>query len=143
MKEPRFNVLLRVLRSPQPVRPLLAYELRGSVVQLLGPGTTDPTWTATPELLAEAIDGELTRGEEKDTPADAGAPFTPHALVLTPAGPDYRCTCQCGRAIGRAPKGRSIDGLVGLWEQHALEPDHAAAWADALAALPHSSIGAS
>lgn len=136
----RAALIASVLRREQPVRPLLAYELRGSVVQLLGPGTTDPTWTSTPELLAAAIDGALARAEEKDTPAGAGAAFTPHALVLAPAGPDYRAACQCGKAIGRAPKGRSANGLVGLWEQHALDQaDAATAWADALTALPHSS----
>ena len=65
----RTDTIAAVLRQPQPVRQPLAYELRGSVVQLLAPGTTDPTWTATPEVLANAIDTALTRAEraEKDT----------------------------------------------------------------------------
>ncbi|MEU6376762.1 hypothetical protein [Streptomyces sp. NPDC046909] len=146
MKEPRYDVILRVLRSPQPVRPLLAYELRGPVVQLLASGTTDPTWQAPPGLLATAIEQALIVSEEKAIPSRAKqleTPATPHALILTPAGPDYLCACQCGRAIGRTPKGRSVDGLVGLWEQHALEADPDVAWADALTSLPTPVIGAS
>ncbi|MFC5217278.1 hypothetical protein [Streptomyces coerulescens] len=61
----RLHTITKALRQPQ-VRPLLAYELGGSIVQLLEPGTTDPTWTATPALLAESIDAALTR-VEKDT----------------------------------------------------------------------------
>ena len=133
----RIAVFLRHLA----VRPLLAYELRGSVVQLLGPGTTDPTWTATPELLAEAIDADLTQAEEKDIPQ--GTPSTAHALVIDRDERDFIGTCQCGRAIGRTPQGRSVDGLVGLWEQHADQPSPDTAWANALASLPASSIGAS
>lgn len=133
----RAAVIARVLRSAQPVRRLLATELRGQVVQLLGYGTTDPTWTATPELLAEAIDAGLTRAEreEKDTPA--GAPSTAHALVLEADGVDLIGVCRCGRAIGRAPLARSVEGLVGLWQRHTDQADHdTAAWADALRALP-------
>jgi hypothetical protein len=59
----RIDTIAAALRHPQPVREPLAIELRGSVVQLLGPGTTDPTWTATPEVMAEAIDSAL----QKDT----------------------------------------------------------------------------
>ena len=59
----RINIIAAVLRHPQPVREPLGIELRGSVVQLLAPGTTDPTWQATPELLAAAIDSAL----QKDT----------------------------------------------------------------------------
>ncbi|WP_406157686.1 hypothetical protein [Streptomyces canus] len=137
---PRAARIAAALRLVQPVRPLLAYELRGSVVQLFGPGTTDPTWTATPELLAEAIDEDLTQAEEKDIPAGsitAGGPgtaFTPHALVLARDEHDFVGTCACGRAIGRSPQGRSTDGLVGLWEQHADQADRDAIWADALSA---------
>lgn len=62
----RTEAIAALLRRPQPpVRPLLAYELRGSVVQLLEPGTTDPTWTATPDLLAESIDIALTKAERE------------------------------------------------------------------------------
>ncbi|MFI5685857.1 hypothetical protein [Streptomyces sp. NPDC051636] len=59
----RTDTIAAVLRHRQPVREPLGCELRGSVVQLLGPGTTDPTWTATPEVLAKAIDSAL----QKDT----------------------------------------------------------------------------
>jgi hypothetical protein len=139
---PRAARIAALLRHPQPVRQLLAYELRGSVVQLLGPGTTDPTWTATPALLAEAIDQDLTRAEEKDTPK--GAPSTAHALVIHRDGRDFVGACRCGRAIGRTPQARPLDGLVGLWEQHADQADPDTAWADALSSLPiSSSIGAS
>ena len=144
---PRAARIADLLRRPQPVRPLLAYELRGSVVQLLGPGTTDPTWTATPALLAEAIDQNLTRSEEKDTRADsqsAGAASTPHALVIHRDGRDFVGVCRCGRAIGRTPQARPLDGLVGLWEQHADQAGPDAALTDALTSLTSSSsIGAS
>lgn len=72
----RIDTITTVLRRPQPVRPLAGHELRGSVVQLLGPGTTDPTWTATPRLLAEAIDQGLLReeGERKDIPVTGSQP---------------------------------------------------------------------
>jgi hypothetical protein len=141
---PRAARIAAFLRRFQPVRQPLGYELRDSVVQLLGPGTTDPTWTATPALLAEAIDQALTRAEEKDTPVK-GAPSTAHALVLARDEHDFVGTCVCGRAIGRSPQHRSVDGLVGLWERHAAHEDTDAAWADALTSLPASasSIGAS
>ncbi|MGI5408677.1 hypothetical protein ACQEV9_18020 [Streptomyces chartreusis] len=69
MNEARVAVIQRVLRAEQPVREPLAYELRGSIVQLLGPGTTAPTWQAPPALLAVAIDAALAAAEreEKDT----------------------------------------------------------------------------
>jgi hypothetical protein len=147
---PRAARIAAFLRRFQPVRQPLGYELRDSIVQLLGPGTTDPTWTATPVLLAEAIDQDLARAEEKDIPADStaagdtGTAFTPHALVLDRDGCDFRAACRCGRAIGRTPQHRSVDGLVGLWEQHAAQADPDSAWADALTSLPvSSSIGAS
>ncbi|MFF6985644.1 hypothetical protein [Streptomyces sp. NPDC010273] len=150
----RLDVIAAVLRDPAPVRPLLAYELRSSVVQLLGPGTTDPTWTATPGLLAEAIDAGLARAErkEKDIPADSstvGAPGTTstaaaHALVLESDGLDLVGVCRCGRPIGRTPLARSVDGLVGVWEQHCARAVQDTAWADALTALPTTHpIGAS
>lgn len=143
----RLDVIAAVLRDPAPVRPLLAYELRSSIVQLLGPGTTDPTWTATPGLLAEAIDAGLARAErkEKDIPADtsstAGTQGTTsaapaHALVLESDGLDLVGICRCGRPIGRTPLARSVDGLVGVWEQHCIQE---VAWADALTALPSTS----
>ncbi|MER6531192.1 hypothetical protein [Streptomyces sp. NPDC001508] len=146
----RLEIIAARLRHPEAVRLPLAYELRDSVVQLLGPGTTVPTWTATPEVLAAAINEDLARAEaeEKDIPADsttAGTPgttSTPHALVLQRKGHDFVGACRCGRAIGRTPQGRSVNGLVGLWEQHAAQADPDAAWADALTALSPP-IGAS
>lgn len=68
----RADVIAAVLRHLRPVREPLAYELRGSVVQLLGPSTTDPTWTATPEVLAEAIDSALEKDTRRRIPAAAG-----------------------------------------------------------------------
>ncbi|MFF9279566.1 hypothetical protein [Streptomyces griseosporeus] len=59
----RTSLIAQLLRSEQPTRQPLAYELRGSVVQLLGPGTTVPTWQAPPGLIAAAIDEAL----QKDT----------------------------------------------------------------------------
>ena len=78
----RTDTIAAVLRHPQPVRQLLGHEMRGSVVQLLGPGTTDPTWQATPQLLAEEIDAALTRAvrEEKDIPQ--GTASTARAEIL-------------------------------------------------------------
>lgn len=77
----RVTTIATVLRHPQPVRQPLAVELRGSVVQLLAPGTTDPTWQATPEVLAAAIDTAL----QKDTRPGSqpgGAMSTARAEIL-------------------------------------------------------------
>lgn len=141
-----FGVILGVLQSEQPVRPLMAYELSGPLVQLLASHTTDPTWQAPPGMLAAAIDQALARAEEKDIPADtnvgSGTAFTPHALVLELDGPDFRATCKCGRAIGRTPQDRPVDGLVGLWEQHLAQTDPDTAWARAVGSLPAHPIGA-
>jgi len=144
----RFEVILRVLRAERPVRPLLAYELQGPLVQLLASHTTDPTWQAPPGMLAAASDQALARAEEKDIPsgstnAGEGTAFTPHALVLEADGPDFRATCRCGRPICRTPQGRALDGLVGLWEQHLAQADPDGAWARAVASLPAHPIGAS
>lgn len=131
----RVDIITAVLRGARPVRKLLAYELRGSVVQLLGPGTTDPTWTATPELLAEAIDAVLTQAEREEKDIPAGTPSTPHALSIGYDGRDLVGSC-CGRVIGRTPPNRPLGpGLVGLWQRHTGETDHDRAWADALTAL--------
>lgn len=138
---PRAQAIANVLRSRRPAREPLAYELRGSVVQLLGPGTTDPTWTANPEVLAAAIDAALVRAEQKDTPA--GAPSTAHTLAITYDGVDFVGAC-CGRVLGRTPPDRPLGpGLVGLWQRHTGEPDPDRAWADALASLNTTPIGAS
>jgi len=135
---PRVTVIEGLLRRPAPVREPLACELRGSVVQLLGPGTTVPTWQATPAVLAEAIAAALRKDEEKDIPA--GTAFTPlpsdgHALIIRPVGGDFIGSCQCGQSIGRTPRNRSTDHLVGLWERHTA-PTADQAWADALTTQP-------
>lgn len=141
----RTDSIAALLRGGQPTRPLLAYELRGSIVQLLAPGTTDPTWTTTPELLAAAVDARLEK-EEKDIPA--GTAFTPlpsdgHALIVRPVGGDFFGSCQCGQAIGRTPRTKPIDHLVGLWERHTT-PVLNEAWAEAVTGLPAATpIGAS
>ncbi|MFJ4687082.1 hypothetical protein [Streptomyces sp. NPDC088789] len=70
----RIRTIADVLRHPQPVRRLAAHEVRGTVVQLLAPGTTDPSWTATVRLLAEAIDAALNRAERAET--GGGRPVT-------------------------------------------------------------------
>ncbi|MEV0475507.1 hypothetical protein [Streptomyces prunicolor] len=75
-----------------------------------------------------------------------GTTSTPpaHALVLEPDGIDLVGACRCGRPIGRSPLTRSVDGLVGLWEQHCARVVQDTAWADALTALPAATpIGAS
>ncbi|MER7930525.1 hypothetical protein ABTY96_46705 [Streptomyces sp. NPDC096057] len=107
-----------------------------------------------PELLAEAIDTGLTRAErkEKDIPAGSStadaqgttSTTAAHALVLESDGLDLVGVCRCGRPIGRAPLTRSIDGLVGMWEQHCTRAAQDTAWSAALSALPASTpIGAS
>ncbi|MDN3021564.1 hypothetical protein [Streptomyces sp. S.PB5] len=107
MKEPRYDVILHVLTHPQPVRPLLAYELRGPLVQLLGSGTTDPTWQASPRLLAEAIDQAVSE-----------PPSSAHALVVEYRGFDLVGTCRCGEVLGRARPGTPLDALAVPWERH-------------------------
>lgn len=78
----RIDVIAAVLRDPKAVREPLAVELRGTVVQMVGPSTSDPTWTATPEVVAAAIDSAL----QKDTPTGSktprGAEFTARAEIL-------------------------------------------------------------
>lgn len=61
----RIRIIDAVLRHPN-VRRLAGHELRGTLVQLLGPGTTDPSWTVTVPLLAEAIDAALARAEREE-----------------------------------------------------------------------------
>ncbi|MDT6983701.1 hypothetical protein ACFSUJ_12005 [Streptomyces lusitanus] len=60
----RTDVIARVLRRPRLKRPVLAHELR-QMVQGLGTGT-DVEWTATVPQLAEAIDSELTKQEQRE-----------------------------------------------------------------------------
>lgn len=79
----RTAVIAAALRNPKAVREPLAVELRGTVVQMVGPSTSHPTWTATPEVLAAAIDNAL----QKDTPTGTstkprGAEFTARAEIL-------------------------------------------------------------
>ncbi|MEV5163891.1 hypothetical protein AB0K66_04585 [Streptomyces werraensis] len=62
----RTDVIAGVLRRPRLKRPVLAHELRQSLVQGLRIGTT-VEWTATVPQLAEAIDSALTQQEQKDT----------------------------------------------------------------------------
>ncbi|MEU9400597.1 hypothetical protein [Streptomyces sp. NPDC048242] len=76
---PRAEVIARFLRRPHPVREPLARELGGTVVQLLGPGTTVPTWTASPEVLADALDGAL----QKDTRQHLAGESTARTVILT------------------------------------------------------------
>ncbi|MFI2437437.1 hypothetical protein [Streptomyces sp. NPDC018693] len=111
----RTDTITAVLRHPQPVRDLLAYELGGTVVQLLAPGTTAPTWTATPQLLAEAIDTAVTR---HDAAAAAAGPGAGHALVVHYDGTDLVGICQCGTPLGRAHPGKPLDALAVPWERH-------------------------
>lgn len=97
----RASRIAAVLRSPQPVRDPLGFELRGSVVQLLAPGTTDPTWTATPEVLAAAIDSAL----QKDTPPGStpgGAEFTARAEILAVLTDSGYNTAAAAELLGRA-----------------------------------------
>jgi hypothetical protein len=64
----RIDTIAGVLRQPKLWRPVLGHELREHVVECLGPGSTEPRWTATVPQLAEAIDTALQKSEEKDTP---------------------------------------------------------------------------
>ncbi|MEU9149165.1 hypothetical protein AB0D59_01090 [Streptomyces sp. NPDC048417] len=143
------DTIAAALTHPRFRRPIVGHELRGPMVQGLGPRSTEPRWTATVPQLAEAIDTALTLAEEKDTPAGSttagstGTADTPHALAIRLVGPDLVGSCHCGRAIGRTPRTRSLDGLVGLWEQHIAEAAPDAAWADALTSLHRTPIGAS
>ncbi|MFF8485215.1 hypothetical protein [Streptomyces antibioticus] len=135
----RIDIISSVLKSPVMGRVFLGHELRGPLVQGINSRSTEPAWTATVPMLAEAIDTALTRAQEKDTPTTsstvAGAPSTPHALAITYNGVDLIGTC-CGRVIGRTPPTAPLaPGLVGLWQRHTGEPDHNQAWADALASL--------
>lgn len=62
----RTDVIAGVLRRPRLKRPVLAHELRQSLVQGMRIGTT-VEWTATVPQLAEAIDSALVKQEQKDT----------------------------------------------------------------------------
>lgn len=109
MKATRYDVILRVLTSTQPVRQLLARELGGPLVQLLASRTSDLTWQASPQLLAEAIDQAVTEAE----PSAAA-----HALVIEDRGLDIVGTCRCGQVLGRARPGTPLDALAVPWERH-------------------------
>jgi hypothetical protein len=136
----RVDIIAAVLRRPRLRRPVLAHELRERLVQGVGAGSTIVDWTATVPQLAEAIDDALLAGEEKDTPAGAPSTALPsdgHALIVRTVGVDLLGSCQCGRAIGRTPRARSMDGMTGLWERH-VDSVSAQAWAEALTVLPTS-----
>ncbi|MDT0476209.1 hypothetical protein RM863_29200 [Streptomyces sp. DSM 41014] len=149
----RADLIAAVLARPR-LRPVLAHELRGPLVQLVGAASTVPEYQAPPALLAQTIDQALTRAEEKDTPAPpppapagagpraagAGTADTPHALVITADRVDLYGACTCGHTLGRTPRARRTDGLVGLWEQHLRDhlAEADAAWANALTTLTPS-----
>jgi hypothetical protein len=81
----RAELIAAVLRKPKFWRPVLGHELREHVVECLGPGSTEPRWTATVPQLAEAIDTALQKSEEKDTPASSqpsGTASTARAKIL-------------------------------------------------------------
>lgn len=111
----RTEAITALLRHPRPVRDPLAYELRGSIVQLLAPGTTAPTWTATPQLLAAAIDTAVTRHAAAEA---AAAPGAGHALVVHYDDLDLVAACQCGTPLGRARPGTPLDAVAVPWERH-------------------------
>jgi hypothetical protein len=125
----RTDRIAAILRRPQLVRAPLGFELRGSVVQLLAPGTTDPTWTATPEVLAAAIDGALQKDTSPGSSMPGGAEFTARAeilAVLTDAGYNAAAAAEL---LGRAhrepqaepPDSEAVETLAG---GHALIIQH-------------------
>lgn len=66
----RARLIATVLHQPSLQRPLLGHELRGRMVQSIGPGSTTVDWSASVPQLAEAIDVALVEAEqrgEKDT----------------------------------------------------------------------------
>jgi hypothetical protein len=79
----RTKAIAALLRHPAPVRTPLAHELRGTVVQLLGPGTTVPTWTATPEVLATVIDSALQKDTARRAKRGGTGESTARAEILT------------------------------------------------------------
>ncbi|WP_328439321.1 hypothetical protein OHA71_23575 [Streptomyces sp. NBC_00444] len=97
----RVETIAVLLRQPQPVRQPLAYELRGSVVQLLGPGTTAPTWQATPEVLAEAIDTALQKDTRRSSQLWAGD-ATARAEILAVLEDAGYNTAAAADLLGRA-----------------------------------------
>ncbi|MET9729740.1 hypothetical protein ABZZ79_03435 [Streptomyces sp. NPDC006458] len=82
----RTETIASVLQRPRLLRPVLAHELRERLVQGMGAGTTEVEWTATVPQLAEAIDTELTRHEQKDSPTRppvaVGSADTARAQIL-------------------------------------------------------------
>ncbi|WP_320784143.1 hypothetical protein [Streptomyces sp. CRN 30] len=123
----RPDAIARLLRRDQPTRTPLAYELRGSVVQFLAPGTTAPTWQATPELLAAAIDQAL----QKDTrdgaqpPAGGSTARAEILAVLQSAGYNAPAAAELlGRAF-REPHATPADEFTEtLAGGHALIVEH-------------------
>lgn len=101
----RAQRIAAVLRDPKAVREPLAVELRGTVVQMVGPSTSDPTWTATPEVLAAAIDSAL----QKDTPTGRstrprGAEFTARAEILAVLEDAGYNAAAAAELLGRADR---------------------------------------
>ncbi|MGW3110521.1 hypothetical protein [Streptomyces sp. NPDC001091] len=116
----RTTTIALFLRRPQPVREPLGHELGGTVVQLLQRGTTTPTWVATPEVLADALDGVL----QKDTRRLAGE-STARAVILTVLAAAGYSPAAAEDLLGRAfrePHRPASDGdfLESLAGGHAL-----------------------
>lgn len=114
----RADTIAAVLRCPVLQRPVLAHELRGRLVQGLGPGSTVAEWTATLPQLAEAIDTALTAMDAATAGAMAGSLAAGHALVVENRGPDLVGTCQCGRRLGLIRPGTRLDALAVPWIAH-------------------------
>ncbi|MDX2520546.1 MULTISPECIES: hypothetical protein [Streptomyces] len=98
----RADIIAAALRTPNLGRPYVGCELRGPLVQLLGPAS-DPIWTASVPQLAEAIDNAIRASEEKDTPAAqaAGTTSTPrHTSNKSPAD-HKRITAELRAAPGQ------------------------------------------
>lgn len=99
----RADIIADALRAPNLGRPYVGRELRGPLVQLLGPNS-DQLWIASVPQLAEAIDNALRASEEKDTPAGtqpAGTTSTPrHTSNKTP-GDHKRIAAELRAAPGQ------------------------------------------
>ncbi|MDX3162390.1 hypothetical protein PV516_01065 [Streptomyces scabiei] len=99
----RADIIADALRAPNLGRPYVGRELRGPLVQLLGPNS-DQLWVASVPQLAEAIDNAIRASEEKDTPAGtqpAGTTSTPrHTSNKSPAD-HKRITAELRAAPGQ------------------------------------------
>lgn len=114
----RVDVIAEALRRPDLQRPLLGHELRGRLLQGLGPGSTEAEWTATVPQLADAIDTALARVDAAAVGALGGTAAAGHALVVEYFGLDLVGTCQCGRRLGRIRPGTRLDALAVPWTAH-------------------------